>query len=220
MSGDPIDVTSQAEFRRRWTALADLLGRVDASGWAAAGEDLARRHGEPVRRYHGHAHVVAVLDVLSDLGRGHKSVPAALQLAAFFHDAIYDPAAADNELASAVLARQQLNRLWIDTNLISDVTSIIEATANHEPVLTPGCELFLDADLSILGAPSAVYDRYVVNIRSEYAHVPADAFRTGRSVILQRFLNRDRLFFTEAGAVRFEAQARENLRRELAALAE
>ena len=48
--------------------------------------------------------------------------------------------------------------------------------------------------------------------------MPEDRFRAGRAAVLDGFFARDRLFFTEAGRARYEAAARENLARELAAL--
>jgi predicted metal-dependent HD superfamily phosphohydrolase len=78
--------------------------------------------------------------------------------------------------------------------------------------------VLVDADLSILGAPAEVYDRYAAAVRAEYAHVPADAWRAGRSAVLRSFLDRPAIFHTAAGRGRWEEAARANLGRERAAL--
>ena len=69
-------------------------------------DELAAAYAEPARFYHTLDHVAAVLGTnaeLADLARD----PAALQLAAWFHDAVYDPRASDNEERSAALARSR-----------------------------------------------------------------------------------------------------------------
>lgn len=201
-------------FRRRWNEKSAVSSAVDPA-WALAGERLLDRHQESHRCYHGVNHIVAVLEVLDSALELPSPLPPSLTLAAFFHDAIYDPQAADNEAASAVLARQELHRLWVPTPIVNATMAIIEATANHIPDDTPWCAEFLDADLSILGAPEEIYQRYVEGIQHEYAHVAPDDFRTGRARILSGFLERDQLYFTAAGRAAFEAAARRNIAAEL-----
>ena len=77
---------------------------------------------------------------------------------------------------------------------------------------------FLPLDLGILAAPPAAYDACVADIRREYAHVPDEAWRAGRGMILAGFAARERLFLTEEGFARWEAPARANVARERQAL--
>lgn len=77
---------------------------------------------------------------------------------------------------------------------------------------------FLDMDLAILGASCERFDIYEQQIRREYAHVPPDSYRAGRAAVLRHFAQRTNLYFSEWGQHRFEAKARANLRRSLAAL--
>jgi len=178
------------------------------------GFDLAACHTEPHRHYHTTEHITAVLRHLHDL---HAATPTA-RLAAFFHDAIYDPTRSDNEAQSAELAREVL--VAVDRPEADDVAAIVLATAKHAlPDHAPReTAAFLDADLAILGASPTVYDTYTEHIRAEYAHMSDRDFRAGRKAILQSFLERDVLYFTSAGQVSFEAAARANLTREIASL--
>jgi len=75
----------------------------------------------------------------------------------------------------------------------------------------------VDADLSILGAAPAAFDRYETQVRREYAFVPEAEWRTRRAALLRRFLAQPRLFLTEEFG-RFEAPARANLARSCARL--
>jgi predicted metal-dependent HD superfamily phosphohydrolase len=199
---------------------ADELDRTTA---LAVLRDLEDRHAEPVRRYHTIVHVDAVLEVLDELIAAAPPDEArtgdVVALAAWFHDAIYDPTRMGNEAASASLATDALTRLGLDDDVVTEVTRLIELTAGHQ--LEPGDlagALLVDADLSILGTDPATYDRYAEQIRMEYGHVPFDAYRVGRADVLAGFLARPQLFHTASARVRWEQQARANLERERSAL--
>ena len=56
-------------------------------------------------------------------------------------------------------------------------------------------------------------------VRAEYAHVPDDAFRSGRAAVLRSLLDAGPLYRTRFATERWEARARENLTAELEALA-
>jgi len=200
-------------FMTSWAELAAEL-ELDPEPANDIGFDLAACHTEPHRHYHTMEHITAVLAHLRDL---NAATPTA-RLAAFFHDAVYEPTRADNEVQSAELAREVLSA--VDRPEGDDVAAIILATAKHAlPDSAPReTAAFLDADLAILGASRDVYDTYTQNVRAEYRHMADEDFRAGRKAILQAFLERDRLYFTTAGQARFEATARANLRREITEL--
>lgn len=205
-----------ADFLSTWRA----LGReIDAttSTWDTLGNDLYDRHCEPQRHYHVVRHVEAVITHLATLG----AVAPVTLLAAFFHDAIYDPTAADNEARSAELAETELSHFAISSHVVASVAAMIRATAGHQLPGRAGdlTKWFLDADLAILGATPEVYDRYATEIRNEYRHVPDEQFRPGRAAVLTDFLSRDRLYFSEAGYFFWEANARANIEREILTLA-
>ena len=101
---------------------------------------------------------------------------------------------------------------------------MIEATATHalpdpdDKAAGRDAALFLDMDLSILGASPVEFDAYEAAVRREYGWVEEKAWRAGRAAVLEKFLARPHIFHTEAFRQRFEAQARKNLARSLAAL--
>ena len=203
------------DFVATWGALGRDLGE-NGDAWDSLGDDLHARHAEPQRHYHVARHIESVI---THLGTLDALAPVTL-LAAFFHDAIYDPTATDNEARSAELAETELARFDIDPHVVASVAAMIRATAGHQLPGRAGdlTKWFLDADLAILAAPPAVYDRYAVDIRAEYAHVPDDDFRQGRAAVLSGFLKRSRLYFSEAGHFHWEAGARANVEREITTL--
>lgn len=174
------------------------------------------------RHYHGLAHIEA-LRALAGEYRGNLADPDAVEAAIWFHDAVYDSRRSDNEERSAALAAEKLSSLT-DPARLSRIVKMIEATATHAlPDLGDGaarqdCALFLDMDLSILGAPQAAFDAYEAAVRREYAWVDDKAWRSGRTAVLKKFLDRAHIFHTEAFRQRFEAQARKNIAGSIAAL--
>jgi predicted metal-dependent HD superfamily phosphohydrolase len=183
---------------------------------------LEVRYGEPQRHYHTWAHISALKRHYDRLAP-YLARPAAVLWALYWHDAIYDPMAKDNEEQSAVLLEADAAG-HLPAEDIAFAAMIIRATAKHlvPDGLLPDDEadlsLFLDMDLSILAAPAADFDQYERDVRAEYAAVPDDAFRKGRAAILKNFLDRPRLYFTNICAAHWEAPARDNLARSITAL--
>ncbi len=207
----------QAAFAGAWVHLLAGLGGTRA----VADETLSsilERYREPQRHYHTIDHIRAVLTEITDLSAPDRP-PTALLLAGWLHDVVYDPRATNNEDRSAAYARELLQRLDVDS-MIGDTTArLILLTKHHDaaPNDREG-QILLDADLAILGTAPAEYDRYAAAIRREYSWVLPDAYRVGRTRVLQDFLQRPRIYSTPKMWLRAESRARDNLRREIAAL--
>ncbi|MGH7753799.1 MAG: HD domain-containing protein [Gemmatimonadales bacterium] len=188
------------------------------SAASRVGDDLLTRWGEAHRHYHTVAHLSAVLRIIDDYS-DRAADAGAVKLAAWFHDAIYDPQRVDNEEASALLAEATLPDLGVDAARLAEVARLIRLTASHDPL--PGDRnggLLTDADLAILAAEPQVYRAYTLAIRREYAHIPDDAFEAGRAAVLHNLLALPRMFHTPVLRDRWEEAARHNISWELSAL--
>lgn len=185
-------------------------------------DGLKARYGEPQRHYHTWDHIGALKRHYDDLS-AHWRRPVPVLWALYWHDAIYDPTASDNEELSAQLLEAEGSSVLAEDDLALGA-QIIRATAKHEIPggLDPDDEndvaLFLDIDLSILGAAAPVFDQYEADVRAEYAFVPDEAFRAGRLRILKSFSDRETIYFTAEGRQRWDQQARANLGRSIAQL--
>ncbi|RUX04229.1 MULTISPECIES: hypothetical protein [unclassified Mesorhizobium] len=174
------------------------------------------------RHYHNLAHIEAMLTLAGDY-RTLLDDPEAVEAAIWFHDAIYDSRAKDNEAQSAALAEQKLAGRT-DAGRLSRVSAMILATATHQLPLfddaaaTRDASLFLDMDLSILGADAVAFDAYERAVRREYGWVEEPMWRAGRGAVLKTFLARPHIFHTQEFQQRFEPQARLNMARSLQAL--
>jgi predicted metal-dependent HD superfamily phosphohydrolase len=181
---------------------------------------LEAAYAEPHRRYHTRQHIeqcLALLDQVPDLMDSERQV---LTWAIWWHDAVYDPTASDNEARSAELAKADLRDLDVSIHAREEVARLIRLTAGHvvEEDDRLG-EILVSIDLSILGAPPEIYDAYALAVRQEYAHVSDAAWRQGRPKVLQHFLDAPAIYPDPSLRDHFEAQARANLAREIAALA-
>lgn len=197
----------------RWL---DLVGRQCSSrDMADTGRALIDSWDEPHRRYHTLAHLRDVLQRVDELA-DHASDPDAVRLAAWYHDAVYR-GQPDDEENSALRADAELTALGVPDGVIREVARLVRLTAKHNP--EPGDrngETLSDADLAILGASSDQYTAvYAPAVRAEYAHVPDDAFRAGRALILRQLLSAPTLYRTPLGRRRWEAAARANLSAEV-----
>lgn len=209
-----------------WTQdLRQLSPTAFEDAVVAHGSAVLHRWTEPHRHYHGTRHLVEVFWALEELEQveeltADEAVTA--RVAAWFHDAVYDPraAAGANEADSADLARQLLPDLDVDPDQVEQIAGLVLLTAGHEGAAPDGASRsFLDADLWILAAEPTRFDAYCQQIRAEYAHVADPAYRSGRAALLENLRDRPALYRTAHAREHWEPQARNNLDRELARLA-
>jgi predicted metal-dependent HD superfamily phosphohydrolase len=189
--------------------------RDDVAGTGAA---LLGRWAEPHRAYHDLAHLAEVLERV-DLLAAEADRPDAVRLAAWFHDAVYDPTATDNEERSAQPAERTLIQLRLTPELVDEVARLVRLTATHDVADDDRDGAVLcDADLAVLASDDLRYSSYVEGVRREYAHVEDAAFAVGRAQVLSTLLDRPALFRTAHGRSAWEQRARANVTAELGRL--
>lgn len=203
-------------LQTQWVRWLDGLGIAPMAAYPPF-DRLVAAYSEPHRHYHNLEHIAEVLKVAGRLAK-YAPHPVAVQFAAWYHDAIYDPTRDDNEARSAELAREELTRMGLEARSIATTERLIRATDHRGTPVDADADVLLDADLAILGAGETRYRSYAEAIRREYAHVPDADYRSGRAAVLERFLARPRIYRTEAMVLEAEAAARANLAAEIAAL--
>jgi predicted metal-dependent HD superfamily phosphohydrolase len=205
-----------ADLFQRWTqCFADLdVARPPDCAF----EELSQRYSEPHRAYHTLQHLVECFDGF-DRARHLMRKPGEVAMALFYHDAIYDTHARDNEDRSAELARDVLGEYCPASHEVAaSVTSLILATRHDAIPASADARVLVDIDLSILGAPTDRFDEYERQIRFEYSWVSAPDFRIGRAKVLEAFLARDTIYSTDMFRAHLEQAARNSLKRSLATL--
>ena len=171
---------------------------------------LIATYSEKQRAYHTVQHLYECLVLLESI-RANLNDANAVALALWFHDAVYDPQAKDNELKSAELFEQ-----YVAHNLSADVVQKIKrwivATQKHESTHELDLQFLLDIDLAILAASPIRFAEYEQQIQKEYAWVDSEIYSLKRKEVLAHFYQTEPLYQTEYFQQNFEQRAKSNLK--------
>jgi predicted metal-dependent HD superfamily phosphohydrolase len=176
--------------------------------------DVIASYSEPHRHYHTAQHLDECFTHL-DGARHLAEYAQEVELALWFHDAVYQVRMQDNEERSAAWAQSAAMKAGLAGPVVARVCALILATKHDAAPATVDAALLVDVDLAILGAPAGRFDEYERQVREEYAWVPGFLFRRKRREILESFLSRPRLYSTEHFRASHESMARENLTRSI-----
>lgn len=138
--------------------------------------------------------------------------PGEVEVALWFHDAIYELKAKDNELRSAEWASRELSKAGASAEQVQRVHALIMATCHTATPIELDQQLLVDIDLAILGADPARFAEYDRQVRAEYSWAPGFIYRMKRKEVLKGFLNRPTIYSTSHFRERHEQNARTNLR--------
>lgn len=184
----------------------------DAAAWH---ERLLTAYSEPQRAYHTLQHLEECLRCFDEVKKaGLIAKPDLLEMALWFHDAVYDPKGGENEELSAQMAVEAMG----ESDLSREVVRLILLTKSHRPGEGADDAWIIDIDLGIFAQPMKRVLEYERQIRAEYAWVPQDVYAEKRAEILRGFLGRQKIYLTAWFQEQHEAQARENLRKLIAAV--
>lgn len=195
-------MTSNVCFETLWRRQS-LRG--NASGWHAR---LLKCYAEPQRAYHTLQHLEECLLILGEAkATGLIAKPDLIEMALWFHDAVYDPQGSENEELSAQMALEALG----DHPAAQEVARLIMLTKSHQPGNGADDAWIIDIDLGIFAQPVERVLEYERQIRAEYAWVPQDVYAEKRAEILSGFAERAQIYLTAWARERYESQARQNL---------
>lgn len=214
----------ERRFAAHWQRFLDRYGKEDP-GPVTVLDVLLAQYGAPTRHYHHYWHINDGLDLLEEARRdmpewfADRSIDAAIELAFFEHDAVYDAALDDNEERSEHLAIRHAHTLDFDSSMILKLiqSQSIRATTHRGPAPTLEAQIVCDVDLAALAAPWEAFCRNTRLVRLEYRHVRSETvFAKGRREFFAGMLDREKrphIYQTGYFRARFEAAARENLER-------
>jgi predicted metal-dependent HD superfamily phosphohydrolase len=177
--------------------------------------DLSRLYGTPYRRFHNLGHIKDCLRQVDEVASLLVDRDA-VEFGLWFHDAVYDTGATTNELRSA--------ELFLEVSAGASfvfrhrVCGHILATRHTGTARGNDRRFIVDIDLSGFGVPWEEFMRNGALLREESSGKTDASYHGGQVVFLSRLQQRPRFFLTDYFRDRFEATARENLRRVLADL--
>jgi predicted metal-dependent HD superfamily phosphohydrolase len=178
---------------------------------------LVACYSEPHRKYHTMQHLNECFAHLETL-RLAAERPAEVELAVWFHDAIYETRRKNNEEKSAEWARDSALAGGLPRDSAARIYDLVMVTKHNVVLFGRDAAIMVDIDLGILGTEAARFDEYENQVREEYSWVPWPLYRRERRKILHGFLSRQTIYCTEHFRTSYEAQARDNIARSLARL--
>lgn len=209
-------VTEEIEMRVTKARFEMVWMELGLKGAAAPWFDrLMTAYGHVGRAYHNARHLSECLTGF-DSARHLVTDAPAVEFALWFHDAVYDSRATDNEERSADLALECLQEAGNrdDTRAVK-IRDLVMLTKTHQAEPDTEGAVMVDVDLAILGQLWPRFEEYDRAIRREYDWVPADLYANKRSDVLRKFLQRNFIYRTRMFREKYEAQARSNLMRKL-----
>lgn len=166
-------------------------------------------YSESDRHYHNLDHVRSCLERLDEV-REKLHDPDAAELALWFHDAVYEPAAVDNELRSALLFDRELG-VFLATRRADRVHAMIMATVHPSDVADNDAQFVADIDLSGFALPRDEFKHATGLLRQECIHLTDSQFQLGTLAFFKKILARPTIYLTDHFLAGYEQAARKNL---------
>ncbi|NQY06548.1 MAG: hypothetical protein HRT68_10285 [Flavobacteriaceae bacterium] len=200
------------QIKDRWFS---LIGKDDVISKNSL-EAILKHYQDEARYYHNIRHIDSMLSQAKTYPDQLNDV-VSVEFAIWYHDVIYNAKLQDNEEKSADYAVNDMSQLGCSSEVIAKTKQLILSTKKHQILLNENQDnaFLLDFDLSILGKSWEVYYEYTEAIRREYSMYPKSVYNPGRKKVLKRFMERERIYFTELYCNQFESKARENIKREI-----
>jgi predicted metal-dependent HD superfamily phosphohydrolase len=203
--------TDREKLRARFVSLVQRLGG-DAGAAKEVGTRLLVAWSEPHRRYHDLEHLTECLHWL-DRSQPAAATAASVELALWFHDAVYRPGARDNEVQSAGLLTDASKQLGLSSGDPAAAARWVLETGHEKAGAScdSTADLVLDIDLAILGSDPLRFLEYEYGIQEEFGYLGALRLELGRGKFLRALLDRPAIYRTAFFRTQLETRARANL---------
>lgn len=213
----------EGELVNGWLALCARINiRGNRQYYYDLFEKLVYYYNQPGRYYHTLDHIRYCLAKLDEVKKLVPN-PDVVELAIWFHDAIYEVWADDNEERSADLAIFFITKLMrLDILFAIRIGHLIKNSAyfRNPPQIhiSKDAEFFLDIDLSGFGDTEDVFCRNQINVKREFDWLDPEELIIKQIIMLNFFLKRNPFYLTEYFRDKYEAQARANIKQALTEL--
>lgn len=201
------EISGLGRFQSLWRRCL-IDGAADAS--AEIHRRLVDGYNESQRRYHTLAHIDHCLSMF-DRCKSLVINPDALEIAVWFHDAIFVPGKPDNEALSAELYRDL--SAGVHTGELRELVGrLIMATLHDGRSLDDSDTGYMvDIDLSSFGLPWEDFLRDSRHLREESAELSDADYFQKQGAFRSCLLARPHFFLTDFFRRLYEQQARDNL---------
>ena len=194
-------------LKKRWAQLMSELGLKEN---VETYESLIAAYSESHRHYHDVSHLQMILKQFKRVEQLAEN-KSHVELALWFHDAIYKPFSSSNEQDSANWASDFLIANGVSSTVVENVLRLIMATLHTIDTHGNDEKLIVDIDLTVLGQSAEVYEKYTQDIRKEYRFVPSFVYKRKRREMLRQFLKRREIYHFSRFNAEFGSNAHCNL---------
>lgn len=171
---------------------------------------LILAYAQPHRVYHTLTHIQSCFDIFGDVVDQVEN-PDAVALAIWFHDAIYEIDAVDNEQRSADWFLKESDNIFSDS-LRKRVYNHILATLHcGEKINHHDSQIMVDIDLFSFGKPWPEFLQDSNNVRAEKSEMSDEEFYRKQCCFQKFLLDQPRFFQSDYFFEHYESQARQNL---------
>lgn len=205
------------EPEQSWNRLRDLFKKISSINSESEIKELKKFYSEESRAYHTLNHVITCLKDF-DLIKSLLVNPEEVEIAIWYHDAIYNSRLQDNEEKSVILATKHLTALGANSQLINSVQRLILITKHIDFPVRVDEKYLVDIDLSIFGKSQEEFIEYEKNVAKEYNWRTALEAKQKREALYNKFLQRSSIYLTNFFKNNYETLARANLRNALVRL--
>lgn len=208
---------SLQRFENLWSrCCSDRAAGAQAQNSSRIGTDLLDRYGESGRLYHTIDHINHCLGEFDQV-RDDCSQADAVELAIWFHDAVYNFPAVENEKLSAAFFLEVSDEV-VESAFRHKVAALVMATEHLEVPTDADQRILVDVDLSSFGLPWEQFAADGKNIRQELHYLSDARFYSGQIAFMESLLARKTIFNTDYFFDQYEQKARENVSQYLSAL--
>jgi predicted metal-dependent HD superfamily phosphohydrolase len=172
--------------------------------------ELRQRLDAPDRRFHNLHHIQNCLRRFDEVA-SLLSDRDAVEMALWFHDAVYKPSCPDNERNSAELFL--IRSCGADPVFRRRVCGLILATRHQRTANTNDRRFIEDIDLAGFAEPWDEFMREGELLREEFAELSDEKYYAGQVAFLEQLKKRPFFFATDYFRDRYETQAQGNLDR-------
>lgn len=198
----------QSRFEALWARSSD-----SAVNGAEIADTLLKLYSDSGRHYHTIGHIEFCLS-LFDQVKDQCTLPDAVELAIWFHDAIYNFPLIENEKLSADYF-MNVSEGCMPDELRQNVFHQVIATDHKSRPIDQDQQILVDIDLSGFGRPWDHFVRDGLNIRQELAYQDDDQFYQQQISFIKQLAGRGNFYNTPWFQDQFEKTAQSNLSRYL-----
>lgn len=213
MTSRSLKLNHQSRFEALWAR-----NSISAVNGTEIANTLLERYSEADRHYHTIEHIEFCLSLFDQVADQCVNSDA-VELAIWFHDAIYNFPLVENEKLSADYFMDASEGYMADDLRQNIFRQVITTDHKVRPV-DPDQQILVDIDLSSFGRPWDQFIKDGQNVRRELAYQDDGFFYQQQISFMKQLVARKDFYNTPWFQQQFEATARSNLSRYLESLSQ